>query len=218
MSTKTVITGLVATGMLVSGQAALADPPSWAHGWHDARYDYGRDRDDGRDGPQYDYARVVDVDPIYTQVRVSVPSQECWNETRYEDVTYGGGIDREPRPTAGSMILGGIIGAALGNQIGHGDGRRAATVAGALIGSAIGHDAAERARAQEGGYTQTEYRESRPYTVQRCNTRYEDSVENRIEGYRVRYVYQGREYTTRMPRDPGERVRLRVDVTPEVCE
>ena len=36
----------------------------------------------------------------------------------------------------------------------------------------------------------------------------------RIEGYDVTYEYAGREYVTRMPYDPGERIRVRVDVTP----
>jgi uncharacterized protein YcfJ len=43
---------------------------------------------------------------------------------------------------------------------------------------------------------------------------YDDQVEQRIDGYRVTYVYQGREYSTRMPYDPGDRVRIRVDVIP----
>ena len=45
-----------------------------------------RYRDRGR--AEYDYARVVDVDPIYRHVRVSMPRRECWNETRYEEVRY----------------------------------------------------------------------------------------------------------------------------------
>lgn len=36
-------------------------------------------------------------------------------------------------------VVGAIVGGALGNQVGHGDGRKAATVAGAVAGGAIGH-------------------------------------------------------------------------------
>ena len=45
---------------------------------------------------------------------------------------------RRQEQNVGGAVLGGLIGAAIGNQIGDGDGRRAATVAGALVGGAIG--------------------------------------------------------------------------------
>jgi uncharacterized protein YcfJ len=108
------------------------------------------------------------------------------------------------------MILGGIIGAALGNQIGRGDGRRAATVAGAVIGSAIGHDVGEKRNANSGPV----YTESRPYDVQRCEVHDEESFEDRVDGYRVTYEYCGRRQTMVLPYDPGDRVRVRVDVQP----
>jgi len=201
MLTK-VVTGLLTSGLLLTGQAAFATD----HGNH-----YGAGYNPGRwQGPpasDYAYARVVDVDPIVRHVRVSVPKQECWNETRYEDVSY-----RErtgpARPSAGSMILGGIIGAAIGNQIGHGDGRRAATVAGAVIGTAVGHDAAGRRNTRV-------VTESRPYEAERCETRYDEQFEDRIDGYRVTYEYNGIRQTTQLPYDPGDRIRVRVDVHPE---
>ena len=197
MLTKAV-TGLVASGLLLSGQAAFADHAKW-HG-----QPYG-----GRYSPDYDYARVIDVDPIVRHVRVSVPKRECWTETRYEEVESRGG----PRPTAGATILGGIIGAAVGNQIGRGDGRRAATVAGAIIGSAVGHDAGVRRNARyDSGPS---YTETRPYEAERCEVRNEDSYEDRVEGYRVTYEYAGRRQVTQLPYDPGDRIRVRVDVQPE---
>jgi uncharacterized protein YcfJ len=186
------MTGLVASGLLLAAHNAQATD------WHKKKYH-------GDAG--YDYARVVDVDPIVHRVRVSTPRRECWTETRYEVVEHRsrGGHDR----AAGPMILGGIIGAAVGNQIGRGDGRRAATVAGAIIGSAVGHDSA--ARRDSGRY---EYTEERPYDVERCNVRYDETYEERIDGYHVTYIYNGRKFTTRMPYDPGERIRVRVDVHP----
>lgn len=39
-----------------------------------------------------------------------------------------------------------------------------------------------------------------------------------IDGYRVTYVFRGREYTTRMAYDPGSRVRIRVGDGIEVIE
>lgn len=196
MLTK-VVTGVVSAGLLLAGQAAFADHGRWngpAHHRHVA---------------DYDYARVVDVDPIVRHVRVTVPRRECWTETRYETVQYGG---HDPsRGSAGSMILGGLIGAAIGNQIGRGDGRRAATVAGALIGTAIGHDVGDRRAARAGTPV---YTETRPYDTEHCEVRYEETHEERIDGYRVTYEYAGRRHTTELPYDPGDRIRVRVDVHP----
>jgi uncharacterized protein YcfJ len=200
MLTK-VVTGLLTSGLLLTGQAAFAD-----NGHH-----YGRDRWKARPASDYAYARVVDVDPIVRHIRVSVPKQECWTETRYEDVSYRERTGPAPRGSAGSMILGGIIGAAIGNQIGSGDGRRAATVAGAVIGSAVGHDVGDR----RNGRTERVVTESRPYEAERCEVRHDERFEERIEGYRVTYEYNGIRQTTQLPYDPGDRIRVRVDVHPE---
>ena len=62
----------------------------------------------------------------------------------------------------------------------------------AIIGSAIGHDVAAR-RDSRGDYS---YRESRPYEVERCGVRYDESTEQRLDGYRVTYVYNGIARTT----------------------
>ena len=203
----TAMAGLAAAGLLLGSQAAFADPGRWQNQNDD---DYGR-----HGQTEYDYARVVDVEPIVRNVRVSTPRRQCWNETRYEEVRYSDGGRREPPRAAGSMILGGLIGAAIGTQVGHGDGRRAATVAGAVIGTAVGHDAAARREAGNGGYARRDYRETRPYDVERCDVRYDEEYERHIEGYRVTYVYEGRTRTTRLPYDPGDRIRVRVDVHPE---
>jgi uncharacterized protein YcfJ len=203
MLTK-VVTGLTVSGLLLAGQAAFA-------GDHGNHYGHGK-KWRGAPASDYDYARVVDVDPIVHKVRVTVPQRECWTETRYEDVSYAESTGGGPRRgSAGSMILGGIIGAAIGNQIGSGDGRRAATVAGAVIGSAVGHDVADR---RNGRYERV-VTESRPYEAERCEVRHEEHYEERIEGYRVTYVYNGIRQTTRLPYDPGDRIRVRVDVHPE---
>ncbi len=94
----------------------------------------------------------------------------------------------------------------VGNQIGHGRGKDVARVAGALIGGAIGHNVSVDRQRQLGGAPLR--------TDERCEVRYRDSFVERIDGYDVTYEYAGREYVTRMPYDPGERIRVRVDVTP----
>lgn len=151
----------------------------------------------------YDYAQVVDVNPLMREVRVVVPREECFSETRYVPVNA-----RVERPAAGQMILGGLIGAVVGHQVGNSrDARRTGTVAGAVIGTAIGHDVAQRNAGYRGG-------ELRAVEAQRCEVREETRIEQQIDGYEVTYRYAGRMYTTRMPYEPGPRIRVRVAVEP----
>ena len=101
------------------------------------------------------------------------------------------------------MIAGGIVGAAIGNAIGSGDGRPLATLAGGVIGSALGHEAGMR-RARDYGDGRERYRESSNYVVQRCGVRYENRVEQRPDGYRVTYLFAGRRHEIHLPYDPGD--------------
>ena len=149
----------------------------------------------------YDYARVINAEPIIRYATVHVPVKECWEETEYYSVT------ERPRGTIGGTIVGAIIGGVIGHQFGHGHQRDHGTVIGSLAGAAIG---SEVAVARAGGYQTTQY--SRP--VRRCETRYTVREEERIDGYRVTYIYNGQKYATRMPRDPGSQLRIRVDVRP----
>lgn len=155
----------------------------------------------GRADAIYDYARVISAEPIVRYVTVRTPVQECWNDTQYYSVA------ERPRGTAGGAIVGAIIGGVIGNQFGHGHHRDAATVFGTLAGAAIG---SEVSAANAGGYQTTQY--ARP--VRRCETNYTTHDEERIDGYRVIYVYNGQKYATRLPSDPGSRLRIRVDVRP----
>jgi uncharacterized protein YcfJ len=179
---------IVLTGLTAS-TVALAAPPPWSNSRHN------RGSNDG-----YDYAPVTHVEPIVRQVRVETPRRECWDETQV--------VESRPHISdpaiGGRTLLGGIIGGVIGHQVGSGRGRDAATIAGAVIGSGVGYDLGRRRVSAA-----TEER-----VVQRCATRYENEYEERIEGYRVTYSYNGREFTTRMPYDPGEKIRVRVAVAP----
>ncbi len=112
---KALLSATATVSMLALGSQAEASPP-WKHERYvPARYD------------AYDYAKVVDVDPIVHQVRVETPRRECWDEvrevraTRYSDSHSKGG-----------MVVGGIIGGVVGNQIGSGRGKDVATVASSM--------------------------------------------------------------------------------------
>ena len=77
----------------------------------------------------YDYARVVDVQPVVRFVTVETPVRECWEETRYREYDHRG--HRAHSASAGSSIAGAIIGGVIGHQFGSGRGNDAATIAGA---------------------------------------------------------------------------------------
>ncbi|MGA8260177.1 MAG: glycine zipper 2TM domain-containing protein [Arenicellales bacterium] len=145
----------------------------------------------------YDYAPVLRVDPVTQVVRVDEPHQVCWTE----QVRYHRPVRRD---SATPEIVGGIIGGVVGNQFGHGSGKGIATIAGALLGGSIAHDM-DRGR---GGYGYVTY--TRP--VRQCRVEHEYHDERHIVGYDVEYRYNGKIYHTRMDRDPGNSVRVRVDL------
>jgi uncharacterized protein YcfJ len=167
-------------------------------------------------GSGVDYARVVDVTPLVQRVRVATPSRECWQETEYQTIrhetrSYGPGQGGQVQ-SAVPTIAGGIIGGVIGRQFGGGSGRDAMTAVGALVGASMGNQAAHN-RAYPASPARVAY-EERPVTVQRCETVTSYHEEERIEGYRVTYVYAGREYLTTMASHPGTSIPVRVTVVP----
>jgi uncharacterized protein YcfJ len=201
-----IVVGVVAAVVTMASASAFAQGPYNDRPYNDRPYD--QDQYDQRDydgDAGYDYARVVDVQPMTTRVRVTTPQRACWDETRVDDRSHA--ASPLPRTTAGGAVLGAIVGGVLGHQIGHGQGRDAATAAGVVIGAAVGANQAQRRAAYASG-------PPREYTVQRCETRYQETWEERTDGYRVTYVYNGRRQVTEMRNRPGERIRVRVDVSP----
>ena len=161
------------------------------------------DNDRRTDRGRYVYARVIKVQPIIRYVTVKVPVRECWDERRYRSRYRSAYPDR-----GGSTIVGAIIGGVVGHQFGSGHGNDAATVVGTMIGATIGNRSAYRRH--PGTYGAVQY--SRP--IKRCKTQYREHQEERIDGYDVLYRYNGQRYSTRMPHDPGHKIRVRVDVRP----
>lgn len=161
------------------------------------------------DEDQYDWARVVRVDPILDRYEEPVPREVCYDQPvdRYEPrYVYEPGYRRD---TTGPAILGALIGGALGNQVGKGDGRKAATIVGAVAGGSI---AANNAR-RRGRYVDAGGTVRRDYE-QRCETRTEYRTEERVVAYDVTYDYHGRVGHMRTNAHPGNRVRVAVDVRP----
>lgn len=154
----------------------------------------------GHNKAVYDYARVLNVEPVMRYVTVTTPVRECWDDERtYTTNRYNSG-------KAGKALFGAILGGVIGHQFGSGTGNDAATVAGALIGAGVANNATKN----EPDYYTTRY--TRP--IRRCETTYQSHREERIDGYEVIYAYNGRKYATTTPFDPGKRIRIRVDVRP----
>lgn len=140
-----------------------------------------------------DFGRVVRVTPQVEQI--NSPRQECRDQTVE--------VQQPAERSVGGSIVGGIAGALLGNQVGRGNGRTAATAAGAIAGAVVG----DRVDNQNNpGSTVSQQ------TVRQCRT--VDHYETRNNGYQVTYDFNGRNYTSIMSYDPGDRVKLRVSVEP----
>lgn len=183
-----------------------------------------------------DTARVVSSTPIYE--RVSEPRQECWTETVDSQPQQrsmggavvggvaggllgsqvGGGSGKTAATAAGAIagtmvgnqvsnpdsnrsstgaVIGGIAGGLLGSQVGRGSGRNAAAAAGAIVGTIVGDRVANPDVPQS-------------QQVQRC--RQVDNYRDRVNGYNVVYRYNGREFTTRLPYQPGSTLQLGVSL------
>jgi len=159
--------------------------------------------------PAYDYARVVDVDPIVTQGQRPVSREVCYDEqVRYRESGRYDGYDR--RGSATPTIAGAIIGGVVGNQFGSGRGRDAATVAGAVLGGSIGRD---HSRDRYDGYDRYDRRPASYRGVERrcqVETAYRGGRQ-RVVGYDVTYVYNGRTFRTQTDRHPGQRIRIQVN-------
>lgn len=163
-----------------------------------------------------DYARVTSVTPVYENVIKSVPVEQCWNERVYQRHS---GYDRHnyQRASATPALLGAIIGGALGNELGHRKRNKQIGVAvGGLLGASIGSDIGRQQSRDRGDrYSHRDHDTSQSYQlVERCGVQHEQYEESVITGYEVAYRYRGNEYTTITDKHPGDKLQVRVKVTP----
>ena len=148
----------------------------------------------------YDRAKVVAVEPLYETVTYEVPREQC--HVQRVPYRHHAGYRSSTAP-----IVGAIIGGALGNAVGrHKTNKQVGTVVGAILGGSIGADISRRNRQHrhDAGYRDEQV----------CRVVNEIREEEQLLGYRVTYRYAGETYTTRMDRDPGPSLRVRVRVTP----
>jgi uncharacterized protein YcfJ len=239
---KRLSSALLAVGLIAASTTAFAQS-GYDGRYGNDRYDaqgYGSQGE-----AYYDYARVVRVDPAlgggYDDRRSSsYGNQRCYESTtagRYErdggyqngyrndgyyDNSYGRSRNDYGYGNQGgrnvATIVGGIAGAVIGSKMGGGSGTYATTAIGSMVGGMAGRQI----------YDQTQRdRYVRPASVRVCDPEpvrdgygsYNDGYDNYRTGnanaYDVTYEYNGRRYTRRMDYHPGERVRVRVDVSPQ---
>jgi hypothetical protein len=181
----------------------------------------------------YDYARVLRVVPVLgAPGGYPASAQRCttrqepyaggYAQGGYPDSNggyygpdgryYGDYYGSAPRSrgTEGGRtmagVLGTVIGAVVGSQVGGGSARYATAAIGSAVGGVAGRQVYDNAHRNDGPASVTvcdPVNASQPYPVAGRNL------------YDVTYEYGGRTYVSRMAYDPGQRVRVRVDVRPE---
>jgi hypothetical protein len=237
LSASILALGLVATMGAASAQSGY-DPRYGDSHYGDSRYGQPTvDRYGQSHGSQYDYARVIRVDPVFDSGygngyrNYGTSSQRCYTR---DDGYYAGNdgyrddgyYDRDRgyrnddynrdgyRGSEGgrtmATVLGGVLGAVVGSQIGGGSGRYATAAVGTMVGGIAGqkiYEANQRNRYRQGSVTVCD-------PVPAGGDGYY-STDASVRAYDVTYEYAGRRYTTRTDYHPGDTIRVRVDVRPE---
>ncbi|MCY1264586.1 hypothetical protein D9M68_200740 [compost metagenome] len=135
------------------------------------------------------YAEVLAVQPVKETIKT--PREVCKDVT----VTHQRPV-KDQHQIAGTAI-GAIAGGLLGNQIGGGTGKKIATVAGAVGGGYAGN------KVQEG----MQQRDTYTTTETRCSTVHDTS--EKVVGYDVKYLLDGKAGQVRMDHDPGAQIPVR---------
>ena len=150
-------------------------------------------------GGQITEVPVISSYPVYQTVVREVPREQC----HIEQVARRHSGHKSATPA----IVGTIIGGALGNAVGSKKkNKQVGAVVGGVLGYSIGRDIGRRGAERQAAYGY-EDREV-------CSTIYERVEEERLNGYDVSYAYAGKTYKTRMASDPGDTIRVRVQVRP----
>ncbi len=136
---------------------------------------------------QPQFARVVAVQPITQSTTTSKPHQVCRDEQVAVPETY------KDKNQIGGAVVGGLVGALAGHQIGGGKGKTIATVGGAAAGAFAGHEIQKKH--QEDNQTQMETRNV-------CHTVTGKTSSTKTVGYDVTYSLDGRTGHVRLDHNP----------------
>ena len=141
----------------------------------------------------YEWARVVDVEPVYRWIDVRVPERRCWVETVATEVPSSNRV--------ASTLAGGLIGGALGSATGHDHkSRHVGAAIGTVVGMAIGNDSARK----QGHGSRIEYRD-----IERCEMSHQIRRERELDGYDVVYRLHGQLHRTHTQQHPGRQIQVR---------
>jgi uncharacterized protein YcfJ len=147
------------------------------------------------DSVSYEFATVLDSQPIIKSVRVITPVEECWQE-RVADRQGDHGV---------GLVVGAFVGGALGHVVGHKKkNKQVGAVLGSILGATLGNAASAKKRNRRRHYRTEEY----------CEIVEQSHYEERIIGYDVRYRYNTSTYTARMDNDPGDTIKVRIEMSP----
>ena len=102
--------------------------------------------------------------------------------------------------------MGAVLGGAIGNKLGDGDGKDAMTIFGAFLGASLANDA-EKAAAQANGTGTVVSQEV-------CENKVRQVIEKRLSHYRVTVDYDGREVSFSSKKRPYDDV-IKVEVSVE---
>ncbi len=149
-------------------------------------------------GSFVDSATVTSVDKVYKQYRVDEPYQDCYIKETLQQSGDG---------SATNEIIGAILGGAIGNKLGEGDGKEAMTLAGIFLGASIANDS-EKANSTGQVVVSQEV----------CETKVKTSIVKKLSHYLVNISYEDRDLSftsKRRPYDDVIKVKVTVDLLDE---
>ena len=143
-------------------------------------------------GSFVDSATVTSVEKVYKQYMVEEPYQDCYIKETLQQSGDG---------SATNEIMGAILGGAIGNQFGEGDGKEAMTLAGIFLGASIANDA-EKANSTGQVVVSQEV----------CENKVRQKIEKRLSYYKINVEYEGRDLSFTSKKRPYDDV-IKIKVT-----
>ena len=143
-------------------------------------------------GSFVDSATVNSVEKVYKQYMVEEPYQDCYIKEPLQQSGDG---------SATNEIMGAILGGAIGNQFGEGDGKEVMTLAGIFLGASIANDA-EKANSTGQVVVSQEV----------CENKVRQTIEKRLSHYKINVEYEGRDLSFTSKKRPYDDV-IKVKVT-----
>lgn len=219
-----------ATG-ITSAQSYPSGSGSYSGSYNNGGYNSGYGNGAPGYSSQVDFARVVRVDPVFESYSQPASAPRCYERPTYvqgdgyyNDGYNGGGYTDtytdpygNPRRSAGTeggrtaaTVVGGIVGAVLGSKVGGGSARYATSAIGSMVGGMAGRSIYEQSKRNQEPPRTGSVRVCDPVPA---NGSY--ASERTVTAYDVTYEYAGKTYRTRTDHNPGDRIRVRVDVRPD---